>query len=190
MYRTSPSRPASASAMSMLPLCASRPTYTGVVRDLPMARLLANSQRPGRPSAWFIGVVRHASRAQPTRRRAARVHEAILSRTHMPYVVSFVKFVQVTDPEQYINDCCVGGDIVLDRLLPALRDATAVPFGRIRKTGVGLPGLSSRASSSQSMFTRTITRLGSFRFISRRAGRGSCWARRFKTHRSWSNCAN
>lgn len=40
----------------------------------------------------------------------------------MPYVVSFVKFVQVTDPEQYINDCCVGGDIVLDRLLPALRE--------------------------------------------------------------------
>lgn len=39
----------------------------------------------------------------------------------MPYIVSFVRPVQVTDPEQYINECCIGGDIVLDRLLPALR---------------------------------------------------------------------
>ena len=39
----------------------------------------------------------------------------------MPYIVSFVKSVQVADREQYINDCCVGGDVVLDRLLPSLR---------------------------------------------------------------------
>jgi hypothetical protein len=39
----------------------------------------------------------------------------------MPYVVSFVKPVQLVDREQYINDCCVGGDVVLDRLLPSLR---------------------------------------------------------------------
>ena len=40
----------------------------------------------------------------------------------MPYVVTFVKPVVVVDPEQYINDCCIGGDIVLEQLLPSLRD--------------------------------------------------------------------
>jgi hypothetical protein len=40
----------------------------------------------------------------------------------MPYIVSFVKAVQVAEPEQYINDCCIGGDIVLDGLLPVLRE--------------------------------------------------------------------
>ena len=39
----------------------------------------------------------------------------------MPYVVSFVKSVRIADREQYINDCCVGGDVVFDRLLPSLR---------------------------------------------------------------------
>jgi hypothetical protein len=40
----------------------------------------------------------------------------------MPYIVTFVKPVRITDLEQYINDCCIGGDIVLDRLLPSLRE--------------------------------------------------------------------
>jgi len=40
----------------------------------------------------------------------------------MPYIVGFVKPVSPADREQYINDCCIGGDIVLDRLLPALRE--------------------------------------------------------------------
>jgi hypothetical protein len=39
----------------------------------------------------------------------------------MPYEVSFTQQVEVTDPERYWNDCCVGGDIVMDRLLPSLR---------------------------------------------------------------------
>jgi hypothetical protein len=39
----------------------------------------------------------------------------------MPYVLSFIKVVPITEPERYINDCCIGGDVVLDRLLPALR---------------------------------------------------------------------
>lgn len=39
----------------------------------------------------------------------------------MPYIVSFVRPVQIADREQYINDCCVGGDVVLERLLPSLR---------------------------------------------------------------------
>ena len=40
----------------------------------------------------------------------------------MPYIISFVKSVALTDPDQYINDCCIGGDLVLEQLLPALRE--------------------------------------------------------------------
>ena len=40
----------------------------------------------------------------------------------MPYVVSFTKQVDIIDPEQYINDCCVGGDIVLEQFLPTIRE--------------------------------------------------------------------
>lgn len=40
----------------------------------------------------------------------------------MPYEIAFTKQIEVTYPEQYINECCVGGDIVADALLPALRD--------------------------------------------------------------------
>jgi hypothetical protein len=42
-------------------------------------------------------------------------------RLHMPYIVSFVKPVEVVDPAQYINDCCIGGDLVLNQVLPALK---------------------------------------------------------------------
>lgn len=38
----------------------------------------------------------------------------------MPYILSFVKPVEILDSEQYINDCCIGGDIVLQELLPSL----------------------------------------------------------------------
>jgi hypothetical protein len=40
----------------------------------------------------------------------------------MPYAISFTKPVVIATREHYINDCCVGGDIVIERLLPALRD--------------------------------------------------------------------
>jgi hypothetical protein len=43
-------------------------------------------------------------------------------RPHMPYIVSFSKQVEIVDPEQYINDCCIGGDVVLDQFLPTLRE--------------------------------------------------------------------
>jgi len=39
----------------------------------------------------------------------------------MPYEVSFTRRVAVGDREQYINDCCVGGDVVVNRLLPSVR---------------------------------------------------------------------
>ena len=39
----------------------------------------------------------------------------------MPYEVSFTRRVPIVDREQYINDCCVGGDVVANRLLPVVR---------------------------------------------------------------------
>jgi hypothetical protein len=39
----------------------------------------------------------------------------------MPYEVSFTKQVAVVDREQYINECCVGGDVVVNQLLPSVR---------------------------------------------------------------------
>ena len=39
----------------------------------------------------------------------------------MPYEVSFTKRVPIADREQYFNECCVGGDIVVDVLLPSVR---------------------------------------------------------------------
>jgi len=39
----------------------------------------------------------------------------------VPYRITFKKQLDITEPEQYINDCCVGGDLVLDHLLPSLR---------------------------------------------------------------------
>ena len=38
----------------------------------------------------------------------------------MPDAVSFTKRVSVVDREQYINDCCIGGDIVVNQLLPSV----------------------------------------------------------------------
>lgn len=40
----------------------------------------------------------------------------------MPYEIAFTRPVTISDREQYINECCVGGDIVVDRLLPAVRE--------------------------------------------------------------------
>jgi hypothetical protein len=40
----------------------------------------------------------------------------------MPYILTFLKPVTIADREQYINDCCIGGDVVLEQLLPALRE--------------------------------------------------------------------
>ena len=39
----------------------------------------------------------------------------------MPFSIRFRKPVDVTETEPYINDCCIGGDVVLEHLLPALR---------------------------------------------------------------------
>jgi hypothetical protein len=39
----------------------------------------------------------------------------------MPYELTFIKPVQAQDKEIYFNDCCYGGDVVADALLPALK---------------------------------------------------------------------
>ncbi len=39
----------------------------------------------------------------------------------MPYEISFVKAVTPEDPSDYFNECCYGGDVVSDRLRPAIQ---------------------------------------------------------------------
>jgi hypothetical protein len=39
----------------------------------------------------------------------------------MPYELSFTKPLPPLNREDYINECCVGGDIVVDHLLPSVR---------------------------------------------------------------------
>lgn len=46
----------------------------------------------------------------------------------MPYEISFTKLVAIVDKNIYINECCHGGDVVRDRLLPLVRGN----FGDIR----------------------------------------------------------
>jgi hypothetical protein len=40
----------------------------------------------------------------------------------VPYEVSFAAPVAVPDPTHYINDCCCGGDVIRDRLLPLVEE--------------------------------------------------------------------
>ncbi len=40
----------------------------------------------------------------------------------MPYEISFIKQLEIAPGVRYTNDCCIGGDVVLDALLPALRE--------------------------------------------------------------------
>ena len=40
----------------------------------------------------------------------------------MPYEISFTRAVAILDREQYINECCIGGDLVVNQLLPSVRD--------------------------------------------------------------------
>jgi hypothetical protein len=41
----------------------------------------------------------------------------------MPFAIRFVKPIAAPGSEPYINDCCIGGDVVLEQLLPTLREA-------------------------------------------------------------------
>jgi hypothetical protein len=38
----------------------------------------------------------------------------------MPYEIAFAKKLQIVDEEQYINECCWGGDAVTEQLLPMI----------------------------------------------------------------------
>lgn len=39
----------------------------------------------------------------------------------MPYEIAFTKSVTILNREQYINECCTGGDVVASVLLPAIK---------------------------------------------------------------------
>ena len=39
----------------------------------------------------------------------------------MPFEISFTKALSISNPGSYFNPCCVGGDVVLERLLPVIR---------------------------------------------------------------------
>lgn len=40
----------------------------------------------------------------------------------MPYEIAFIRPVTITiDRDEYINPCCVAGDVVVDALMPAVR---------------------------------------------------------------------
>jgi hypothetical protein len=38
----------------------------------------------------------------------------------VPYEISFTRLVALADRDDYINECCVGGDAVVDALFPAV----------------------------------------------------------------------
>ena len=38
----------------------------------------------------------------------------------MPYEITFRKRLDIADPEIYFNSCCWGGDVIVERLLPAI----------------------------------------------------------------------
>ena len=40
----------------------------------------------------------------------------------MPYELVVKKRVSIVDRDQYINECCIGGDLVADALLPMVRE--------------------------------------------------------------------
>jgi hypothetical protein len=40
----------------------------------------------------------------------------------MPYEISFTKQLSISDRDQYINECCIGGDVVVNQLLPQIRE--------------------------------------------------------------------
>lgn len=40
----------------------------------------------------------------------------------MPYELSFTKRIEINDADEYFNECCLGGDVVSDILLPTIRE--------------------------------------------------------------------
>ncbi len=45
----------------------------------------------------------------------------------MPYELIFAQRVTPPDPEEYLNPCCYGGDVVAAQLLPMVRSAYGEP---------------------------------------------------------------
>jgi len=59
----------------------------------------------------------------------------------VPYELSFTKAVRIQDRDQYINECCVGGDVVRDELLPIVTARLTVWAGHVRSEVVRRGGM-------------------------------------------------
>jgi hypothetical protein len=53
----------------------------------------------------------------------------------MPYEIVFQKMLPVADEGLYISDCCFGGDVVCDTLLPALERRYDAPLANQEEWG-------------------------------------------------------
>ena len=53
----------------------------------------------------------------------------------MPYEVTFIKRVPQRPRDEYINDCCVGGDAVVNHLLPVLKPHYAILYTNLEDWG-------------------------------------------------------
>lgn len=58
---------------------------------------------------------------RPQVARTGTLTHAPSSNSSMPYELSFPKQMDVANTARYINDCCIGGDVVSAALLPALQ---------------------------------------------------------------------
>lgn len=56
----------------------------------------------------------------------------------MPYELTFRKALPVADPGLYLNECCIGGDVVCDALLPALERRYDEPAANQEEWGWGI----------------------------------------------------
>jgi hypothetical protein len=54
--------------------------------------------------------------------------------------VSVAKRIAPGAGEPHINDCCVGGDVVLERLLPSLRERYGDELVPVQEDGAGSSG--------------------------------------------------
>jgi hypothetical protein len=75
----------------------------------------------------------------------------------MPYALTFTKRVETPGVDGYINDSCIGGDMALDRLLPALRNKYGDDLQSNQEDWGGSPGSRTGRSNWQWTFQPTMT---------------------------------
>ena len=57
--------------------------------------------------------------AARSRRRAFRLVLFAWLLARMPYEIAFTRPVTIANRDEYFNECCVGGDAVIEALMPA-----------------------------------------------------------------------